>query len=212
MAEQQQQQQQEEQSEQKKQNSGDEQKKIKRGEDKVDRGMKVSKKGLIDTQSIAGTRDFLPRDMRIQRWLFGKFQSVARMFSFEEYDAPILEPVELYTRKGGEDITNQMYDFKDKSGLRVSLRPEMTPSLARLVLKEVCSSLSYLSAMCDGVFGMWKCCDWYVKVRMFGMQWFTFVSVWNIVTDVLVILLPPHYYLTIWQFWCSIVTNNAHTC
>jgi len=110
----------------------------KHNKDKQERNMQVSKKGLIDTQSIAGTRDFLPRDMRLQRWLFGKFQDVAKQFAFEEYDAPLLEPVELYTRKGGEEITEQMYDFKDKSGLRVALRPEMTPSLARLVLQEVC--------------------------------------------------------------------------
>ena len=113
--------------------------------EKEERTMQVSKKGLIDTQSVAGTRDFLPRDMRLQRWLFGKFQAVAKQFAFEEYDAPLLEPVELYTRKGGEEITAQMYDFKDKSGLRVALRPEMTPSLARLVLQEVRSH----QALCE---------------------------------------------------------------
>jgi histidyl-tRNA synthetase len=62
---------------------------------------------------------------------------VARLFGFQEYDAPILEHEELYVRKagGGEEITQQMYNFKDKADRAVALRPELTPSLARIVLK-----------------------------------------------------------------------------
>jgi len=83
----------------------------------------------------SGTRDFYPADKRIQNWLFGEFRQVAKEFGFEEYDAPVLENTALYERKAGEEITQQMYNFVDKEGHNVTLRPEMTPSLARLVLQ-----------------------------------------------------------------------------
>jgi len=70
----------------------------------------------------------------VRNWLFDNFQSAARSHGFEEYDAPLLEHEELYTRKQGEEITQQLYGFEDKGGRRVSLRPEMTPSLARMVM------------------------------------------------------------------------------
>ena len=83
-----------------------------------------------------GTRDFFPEDLRFRNWLFGHFREVARLFGFEEYDAPVVESVELYTRKAGEEIVEQLYTFEDKSGRPLALRPEMTPSLARLVLQK----------------------------------------------------------------------------
>ena len=86
------------------------------------------------TQGVRGTRDFYPEDMRVRNWLFEKFHSAARSHGFEEYDAPVLETEELYTRKSGEEITQQLYNFEDKGGRKVSLRPEMTPSLARMVM------------------------------------------------------------------------------
>ena len=86
------------------------------------------------TQGVRGTRDFYPEDMRVRNWLFGKFHSAARSHGFEEYDAPVLETEELYTRKSGEEITQQLYNFEDKGGRKVALRPEMTPSLARMVM------------------------------------------------------------------------------
>lgn len=73
--------------------------------------------------------------MRLQRWLFDKFRDTAALYGFQEYDAPVLENEELYKRKAGEEITEQMYNFKDKEGAAVTLRPEMTPSLARMVLQ-----------------------------------------------------------------------------
>ena len=82
----------------------------------------------------SGTRDFHPDDMRVRNWLFGRFRETARRFAFQEYDAPVLEKVELYERKAGEEITEQMYNFTDKDGHRVTLRPEMTPTLARMIL------------------------------------------------------------------------------
>jgi len=71
--------------------------------------------------------------MRLKNWLFGKWRNVAKQFGFEEYDAPILESEELYIRKAGEEVTQQLFNFEDKGGRRLSLRPEMTPSLARMV-------------------------------------------------------------------------------
>jgi len=84
----------------------------------------------------SGTRDFYPDDLRVRNWLFGKMKDVAKQFGFVEYDAPVLEHVELYERKAGEEIVGQMYNFKDKDGDHVTLRPEMTPTLARLVLNK----------------------------------------------------------------------------
>jgi len=72
--------------------------------------------------------------MRIRNWLFDNFRSAARSHGFEEYDSSVLEHEELYTRKQGEEITQQLYNFEDKGGRRVALRPEMTPSLARMVM------------------------------------------------------------------------------
>jgi len=86
------------------------------------------------TQGVRGTRDFYPEDMRLRNWLFERFHRAARSHGFEEYDAPVLETEELYTRKSGEDITQQLYNFEDKGGRKVALRPEMTPSLARMVM------------------------------------------------------------------------------
>ena len=89
----------------------------------------------VDTDPIAGARDYLPDDMRLRKWLFAKWHETARIFAFEAYDAPILEPMSLYRRKSGVEICDQMYCFEDKSGQEIGLRPEMTPSLARLVVK-----------------------------------------------------------------------------
>ncbi|MEE2831302.1 MAG: histidine--tRNA ligase [Candidatus Latescibacterota bacterium] len=83
-----------------------------------------------------GTRDFFPGDMRLRTWLFGHFREVARGFGFEEYDAPVVESAELYVRKAGEEIVDQLYTFQDKSSRELALRPEMTPSLARMVLQK----------------------------------------------------------------------------
>ena len=74
--------------------------------------------------------------MRLRNWLFGHFREVSRLFGFEEYDAPIVESEELYTRKAGEEIVQQLYSFSDKGNRRLALRPEMTPSLARLILSK----------------------------------------------------------------------------
>ena len=89
---------------------------------------------MSDLQGVRGTRDFYPDEMRLRSWLFSHFRAAAQLHGFEEYDAPVLEHEALYTRKAGEDIVRQLYGFEDKGGRRVALRPEMTPSLARMVL------------------------------------------------------------------------------
>ena len=88
----------------------------------------------MDLKPPRGTRDFHPADMRLRSWLFGHFREVARRFGFEEYDAPVVESEALFIRKAGEEITSQLYNFADKGGRRLALRPEMTPSLARMIL------------------------------------------------------------------------------
>jgi histidyl-tRNA synthetase len=84
-------------------------------------------------ESLKGTRDFYPDTMRLRRWIEGRWREVAERYAFEEYDAPVLESLDLYTRKSGDEIVEQLYAFEDKSGRRIALRPEMTPSLARMI-------------------------------------------------------------------------------
>ena len=84
-------------------------------------------------QAPRGTRDFYPEEMRQRTWLFDNFRGVAGKFGFEEVDAPILEHAELFTRKAGEEIVDQLYHF-ELHDRHLALRPEMTPSIARLVM------------------------------------------------------------------------------
>ncbi|MGI9591708.1 MAG: ATP phosphoribosyltransferase regulatory subunit, partial [Myxococcota bacterium] len=84
-------------------------------------------------QAPRGTRDFYPNDLRLRDWLFGHFRAVARSFGFEEVDAPVVESQELFTRKAGEEIVEQLYAF-ELHDRKLALRPEMTPSIARMVM------------------------------------------------------------------------------
>ncbi|KAL9264015.1 Histidine--tRNA ligase, chloroplastic/mitochondrial-like protein [Drosera capensis] len=86
----------------------------------------------IDVNPPRGTRDFPPEEMRLRNWLFGNFREVSKLFGFEEVDFPVLESEALFIRKAGEEIRDQLYCFEDKGNRRVALRPELTPSLARL--------------------------------------------------------------------------------
>ncbi len=81
-----------------------------------------------------GTRDFYPQECRRRNWLFGLWREAALRFGFEEYDGPVLETEELLTRKSGDEIVEQLYAFEDRGGRRVALRPEMTPTLARMII------------------------------------------------------------------------------
>jgi histidyl-tRNA synthetase len=84
-------------------------------------------------QPPRGTRDFYPEDLRVRSWLFAQFREVAREFGYEEVDAPVLEPAELFIRKAGEEIVDQLYHF-ELHDRHLALRPEFTPSLARMVM------------------------------------------------------------------------------
>src|SRR5438309_7579301 len=84
-------------------------------------------------QALPGFRDFYPDDLALRNAIFATWREVARRYGFQEYDGPPLEPLELYTGKSGEEIVQQLYAFQDKGGRQVALRPEMTPTLARMV-------------------------------------------------------------------------------
>ena len=88
----------------------------------------------LSTQPYRGARDFYPEDKRLQKWMFGKMREVVESFGYQEYDAPILEPADIYLAKTGEEIINdQLYSFEDRGGRTVAIRPEMTPSVSRMV-------------------------------------------------------------------------------
>ena len=88
---------------------------------------------MTRVSALPGMRDYYPEQMRVRRWVEDRWRDTALRFGFEEYDAPVIEPLELYTRKSGEEIVGQLYAFEDRGGRQVALRPEMTPSLARMV-------------------------------------------------------------------------------
>jgi histidyl-tRNA synthetase len=88
----------------------------------------------LSTQPYKGARDFYPEDKRIQKYMFSKWREVVERFGYEEYDAPILEPLDIYLAKTGEEIVNeQTYVFEDRGGRKVVIRPEMTPTVSRMV-------------------------------------------------------------------------------
>ena len=82
---------------------------------------------------LPGFRDFYPEEFAARTHIQDTWRDVARRFGFVEYDGPPLEPLELYTKKSGEEIVGQLYNFTDKGDRAVALRPEMTPSFARMV-------------------------------------------------------------------------------
>jgi histidyl-tRNA synthetase len=95
----------------------------------------MSKKEL-STESYRGVRDFYPEDMSIQNHIFNTWKKSVENFGFQQYDASILESADLYKAKSGEEIVNeQTYTFMDRGDREVTLRPEMTPTLARMIAK-----------------------------------------------------------------------------
>jgi len=88
-------------------------------------------------QPVKGTREFYPRQMEIRRWLYAKIEEVATQFGYEEWDGPFLEKIDLYAAKSGEELVKeQSFVFPDRSGELIALRPELTPSLARMVAQK----------------------------------------------------------------------------
>lgn len=87
-------------------------------------------------KKVKGTKDYYPEDMYLRTWLYDHIRQVSESFGYQEWDAPFLETIELYAAKSGAEIVEkQSYVFEDRSGDRIALRPELTPSLARMVAK-----------------------------------------------------------------------------
>ncbi|WP_035612450.1 histidine--tRNA ligase [Haloferula sp. BvORR071] len=84
-------------------------------------------------QALPGFRDFLPKDTAVRNYLFETWRSVARRYGFVEYETPLLEDTALYLKKSGGELNSQLFRFEDQGGRDVTLRPEVTPSMARLV-------------------------------------------------------------------------------
>jgi histidyl-tRNA synthetase len=94
----------------------------------------MSKNKEISTNPYKGVRDFFPEDMNIEKKIFDIWRGIAEKYSYEEYNASVLEPAELYRAKSGEEIVNeQTYTFIDRGEREVTLRPEMTPTIARMI-------------------------------------------------------------------------------
>ena len=89
---------------------------------------------ILSTQPYKGTRDFYPAEMRLRNWFFGVIRDVLEKSAFDEYNGPMLESLDLYAAKSGEEIANeQTYNFTDRGERRLAIRPEMTPTVARMV-------------------------------------------------------------------------------
>ena len=86
-----------------------------------------------DIRGLPGFRDFFPEEFALRRHIFSAWRRVGARYGFTEYDGPPLEPLELYTRKSGDEIVGQLYEFEDRGGRAVALRPEMTPTFARMM-------------------------------------------------------------------------------
>ncbi len=93
------------------------------------------KKAVI--QSVKGTRDFYPEQMVLRTWLYNKIRAVSERFGYQEYEGPLLEPIELYAAKSGEELVKeQSFVLTDRGGDELTLRPELTPTLARMVAQQ----------------------------------------------------------------------------
>lgn len=89
---------------------------------------------ILSKQPYKGTDDWYPKDMFLRNYLFNTWSKIAKRYGYEEYDTPIIEDANLYKVKSGEELANnQLYSFVDKGGREIALRPEMTPSLARII-------------------------------------------------------------------------------
>lgn len=94
----------------------------------------MSKREQLSTESYKGVRDYYPEDQFLQRYMFEHMERICELFGYEEYNASVLEPTDLYRSKTSEEIVNeQTFTFLDRGGREVTLRPEMTPTVARMV-------------------------------------------------------------------------------
>lgn len=91
----------------------------------------------LSSQPYKGTRDYYPQDKRVQNYIFSLWRRVAEQYGYEEYCTPLLEPLEVYAAKSGQEIVNdQTYSFVDRGDRQVAIRPEMTPSVSRIVAQK----------------------------------------------------------------------------
>lgn len=95
-------------------------------------------KEKLQTQPYKGSRDFYPEDMKVRNYIFDTWKKVCKSYGYEEYDGPFLENFEIYAAKSGEELVNeQLYSFEDRGKRKVAIRPEMTPTLARMVAEKL---------------------------------------------------------------------------
>ncbi len=96
--------------------------------------MNTIKGQKISTQPYKGSRDFYPKEMQIRNYIFGIWKDVCKSYGYQEYDGPFLETFDLYAAKSGEELVNeQLYSFEDRGERKIAIRPEMTPTVARMV-------------------------------------------------------------------------------
>jgi histidyl-tRNA synthetase len=87
-------------------------------------------------QSVKGAREFYPEEMAVRSWLYSKIREVSELFGYQEYDGPFLERIELYAAKSSDELVKeQAFTFQDRGGDYITLRPELTPSLARMIVE-----------------------------------------------------------------------------
>ena len=92
----------------------------------------------LSTKPYKGTRDFYPDEMRLRNWFFSNMRDVLSLNAYDEYDGPMLEPLSLYAAKSGRELASeQTYNFIDRGGRELAIRPEMTPSVARMVAAKI---------------------------------------------------------------------------
>lgn len=97
----------------------------------------LNKMNMISTENYKGTRDFYPKDMFTQKYIFSILRQSVEDFGYLEYNGSLLEESALYRAKSGSEIVNeQTYSFIDRGGREVTIRPEMTPTLARMIAKK----------------------------------------------------------------------------
>ena len=89
---------------------------------------------VLPVQGYVGTRDFYPEEMRVRNWFFGKIRQTLESFGYEEMNGPVLEAFDVYAAKSGEELVGeQVYHFNDKGERHLAIRPEMTPTVARMI-------------------------------------------------------------------------------
>lgn len=96
----------------------------------------------ISLNPPAGTNDYFPADLKLRDWLFNAWDVISQGYGYQKYDAPVVESALLYTHKGGDDILKEMFNIESSPNSKLVLRPEMTPSLARMVLSKIASELA----------------------------------------------------------------------